>query len=341
MSLVYRLATVSHRSHPFVVLEIDGTLYDFNAAYEAFKAATGRRDFFKARHNYSMLDILEEWELFDSILDDVAKYLVQAKPNFTYAPKEVEFCPPILYPDKVLNAGSNFYDHSKEMGAAVPEPDKQEPYFFYKGSRHTLIGHGDKVRLTPRSDYTDWEAEIAVVIGRTAKNVSRADAFDYIAGYTCFNDISARDRMRRWNETFDYDWFSNKGNDSFGPIGPYILPRKFMNDVSDISIKCFHNGDMVQNYSTNNIIFEIPRLIETVSSVTTLSPGDVIACGTGAGAGMAHGIKVGWNEMEKVFEHMYAGKARLLKAGDVIAVEIDGIGRLENRVFPAANEQPA
>lgn len=347
MSVVYRLATVSHRSRVFVVLEVGGTLFDFNAAYEAFKTETGRRDFFKARHNYSMIDILEEWDLFDAVLDDVATYLAGLEAGgpesagFAYAPGEVEFCPPMLYPDKVLNAGSNFYDHSKEMGAAPPEPDKQEPYFFYKGSKQTLVGHGAKVRLTPRSDYTDWEAEIAVVIGRTAKNVNRKDALDYVAGYTCFNDVSARDRMRRWNETFDYDWFSNKGNDSFGPIGPYILPRKFMPDISDVTIKCFHNGDMVQSYSTSNIIFDIPRLIETASSVTTLSPGDVIACGTGAGAGMAHGIKVGWNEMEKVFEHMYAGKARLLKAGDTIAVEIDGIGRLENRVFPAANELPA
>ena len=340
MPLVYRLATVSHRSRTFVALEVNGTLYDLAAAYEAFKAARGRRDFFKARHNYSMIDILEEWELFDGVLDDVAAF-VAAKDTksapFAYSVDEVEFLPPMLYPDKVLNAGSNFYDHSKEMGAAPPDPEKQEPYFFYKGSKETLIGHGDKIRLTPRSDYTDWEAEIAVVIGRTAKNVNRKDAFDYVAGYTCYNDVSARDRMRRWNETFDYDWFSNKGNDTFGPIGPYILPRKFMPDLSDVMIKCFHNGDMVQSFSTSNIIFDIPRLIETASSVTTLSPGDVIACGTGAGAGMAHGIKVGWNEMEKGFEHMYAGKARLLKAGDTIAVEIDGIGRLENKVFPAAN----
>lgn len=340
MSLVYRLATVLHRSRAFVAIEVNGKLYDLAAAYEAFKAAQGRRDFFKARHNYSMLDILEEWELFDAALDNVAAFLAGRSADtsqFAYSVDEVTFLPPMLYPDKVLNAGSNFYDHSREMGAAAPDPKTQEPYFFYKGSKQTLVGHGENVRLTPRSGYTDWEAEIAVVIGRTAKNVDRKDALDYVAGYTCYNDISARDRMIRKNETFDYDWFSNKGNDTFGPIGPYILPRKFMPDLSDIKIKCIHNGDVVQNYSTANIVFDIPRLIETASAVTTLSPGDVIACGTGAGAGMANGVKVGWNEIHKVFEHMYAGKSRLLKAGDTIAVEIDGIGKLENKVFPAAN----
>jgi 2-keto-4-pentenoate hydratase/2-oxohepta-3-ene-1,7-dioic acid hydratase in catechol pathway len=346
MDPVYRLATVAFRGREFPVMEVNNTLFDLNIGYEEFKRATGRRDFFKARHHYTMLDILEEWELFDAVLGETAAFFAdqaarrRSEVNFAYAPKEVQFLPPILYPDKVLNAGSNFYDHALEMGAAPPQPDKQEPYFFYKGSRHTLTGHGSAVRLTPRSNFTDWEAELAIVIGRTAKNVSRDDAFEYVAGFTCYNDISARDRMRRWNETFDYDWFSNKGNDGFAPIGPYILPRKFMGDLADLQVKCFHNGDMVQNYSTKNIIFSIPRLIETATSVTTLSPGDVIAVGTGAGAGMAHGIKVGWNEIEKVFEHMYAGKARLLGAGDKIAVEIEGIGRLENDILPPSNTRP-
>ncbi|MFS8050176.1 fumarylacetoacetate hydrolase family protein [Rhizobium sp. BR 314] len=340
MSLIYRLATVSHRSREFLAIEVNGTLYELALGYEAFKAAKGRHDFFKARHNYTMLDLLEEWDLFDAVLDEVASFLVEPGTDsraYAYAENEVSFLPPIHYPDKVLNAGSNFYDHSKEMGAAPPDTTTQEPYFFYKGRKDTLIGHGDNIRLTPRSGYVDWEAELAVVIGRKAKRVDRKDAYNYIAGYTCYNDVSARDRMRRSNETFDYDWFSNKGNDTFGPIGPYILPRKFMPDTSDINIKCTHNGDVVQSFSTKDIIFDIPRLVETASSVTTLNPGDVIACGTGAGAGMAHGIKVGWNEMHKVFEHMYAGKARLLNAGDTIAVEIEGIGRLQNQVLPSSN----
>jgi 2-keto-4-pentenoate hydratase/2-oxohepta-3-ene-1,7-dioic acid hydratase in catechol pathway len=338
----YRLATVEHRGRVFPVVEVGDALVDFGYGYEAYKAATGKRDFFKARHNYTMLDILEEWPLFDACLDEFVEYwtreTVGSLPDIAYRPDEVKFQPPVMYPNKILNAGSNYYDHSLEMGAAAPDRDKHEPYFFYKGSRHNVVPHGGTVFLTPRADYIDWEAELAIVIGRTAKNVSVDDALDYVAGYTCYNDISARDRMIRHGETFDYDWFANKGNDSFAPIGPFITPAKFIDDISDIRIRCYHNGDVVQDFSTSNIVFTIPELIANASAITTLSPGDVIATGTGAGAGMAHGISVNHGEIHKVFEHMYAGKSRLLSPGDQIVVEIDGVGRLENAVAAYPND---
>jgi len=338
----YRLATVEYRGRIFPVLEVGQALIDFGIGYEAFKRDTQRRDFFKARHGYTMLDILEEWELFDSILGEAAAYfethLKGDWPSYAYQQSEITFMPPILYPNKILNAGSNYYDHSLEMGAAAPDTENHDPYFFYKGSRHNVVGHGGKVYLTARSNYVDWEAELAIVIGKTAKNVPEEKALDYVAGYTCYNDISARDRMIRHGETFDYDWFANKGNDSFAPIGPFIQPARFVPDLSDIKIRCYHNGDIVQDFSTDNMVFDIPRLIANVTSITTLSPGDVIATGTGAGAGMAHGITVKHGEIHKVFEHMYAGKSRLLSAGDKIAVDIEGIGRLENEVAPVRND---
>jgi 2-keto-4-pentenoate hydratase/2-oxohepta-3-ene-1,7-dioic acid hydratase in catechol pathway len=343
MAQTYRLATVTSRGREFPVVEVAGSLIDLGLGYEHYKRETGRRDFFKARHNYTMLDVLEEWELFDEALGGFADFYAAALAKrgaelpFVYRAGEVGFLPPILYPNKILNAGSNFYDHSLEMGAVAPDVQKHEPYFFYKGSKHTVVGHGGTVHLTPRSKYIDWEAELAVVIGRTAKNVPKEKAFDYVAGYTCYNDVSARDRMIRKNETFDYDWFANKGNDSFAPMGPYITPARFMPDLKSLHIRCFHNGDKVQDFAMSNIVFGIPELIANASSITTLSPGDVIATGTGAGAGMAHGIKVKHGEIHKVFEHMYAGKSRLLGPGDKIAVEIEGIGRLENDVRPAPN----
>lgn len=345
MAQTYRLATVEHRGRVFPVVEVAGALIDLGIGYERYKAATGRRDFFKARHDYTMLDVLEEWALFDELLDGFAEHyakeLAGDRPSFAYGEEEVTFLPPILYPNKILNAGSNYYDHSLEMGAAAPDREKHEPYFFYKGSRHNVVGHGGTVYLTPRSSYIDWEAEFAVVIGRTAKNVPREKAFDYVAGYTCYNDISARDRMIRQNETFDYDWFANKGNDTFAPIGPFITPAKFVPDISDIRVRCYHNGDKVQDFSTSNIVFDIPMLIANASSITTLSPGDIIATGTGAGAGMAHGITVKHGEIHKVFEHMYAGKSRLLAPGDSIVVDIEGVGRLENAVAAYPNSEPA
>ena len=186
--------------------------------------------------------------------------------------------------------------------------------------------------LTPRAKYIDWEAELAVVIGKTARNVPVDKALDYVAGYTCYNDVSARDRMRRKNETFDYDWFANKGNDTFGPIGPYIVPRKFVRDPQNLAIKCYVSGELMQDTNTNMMVWNVAELIANCSSITTLSPGDVIATGTGAGVGMGKGIKVKHGEIDKVFENMYAGKARLFKPGDTVAVEIEGVGRLENTV---------
>jgi 2,4-didehydro-3-deoxy-L-rhamnonate hydrolase len=334
----YRLATFAHRDIDRVGLEIAGHMLDIGPAYETLKRASGRRDLFKARHNYTMLDVLEEWDVFLGIFDALAEHYGPKLPgiardhSFVYGLDEIRYRPPMLYPNKVLNAGSNYYDHALEMGAAAPDHAKHEPYFFYKGSRHTLIGHGDTVVLTPRAKYIDWEAELAVVIGREAKNVSVANALDYVAGYTCYNDVSARDRMRRKDETFDYDWFANKGNDTFGPIGPAIVPRKFVGDPQRLAIKCWVSGELMQDTNTNQMVFSVAELIANASAITTLSPGDVIATGTGAGVGMGKGIKVKHGEIDKVFVHMYAGGSRLLRPGDTIAIEIEKVGRLETNV---------
>ncbi len=335
MNNKYRLATVSHRGFAFPVIEVKGKLVDINRGYEFYKCTTGYRDLFKKKHEYTMLDILEEWDIFDGIFNKMVEYFsprMEEGFEFVYETEDIKFLPPILYPDKVLNAGSNYHDHALEMGAAKPEKEGHEPYFFYKGRTHTIIAHKDVVKLTPRSGYVDWEAEMAIIIGKTAKNVSVENALEYVAGYACYNDISARDRMIRHNETFDYDWFSNKGNDTFGPFGPFIVPSKFISNPDNLPIKLYLNGELMQDTNTNLMVWNTAELIATASSVTTLSPGDVIATGTGAGVGMGKGIKVKHGEIHKVFEHMYAGKSILLKPGDKMVMEIDEIGSLENTV---------
>jgi len=334
----YRLATFAHRGYPLVGVEVNGWLVDLGLGYEYYKESTGRHDFFKAKHGYTMIDVLEEWDVFVVAFDDMVPFYSQALSQkrsslpFVYRPEEVKLLPPVMYPNKVLNAGSNYYDHALEMGAAEPVKEGHEPYFFYKGSRHNLIGHGESIRLTPRSDYVDWEAELAVVIGRFAKNVPAEHALEYVAGYTCYNDISARDRMVRKDETFLFDWFSNKGNDTFAPMGPYLVPRQFVKDPQNLGIRCYVSGELMQDTNTNQMVWSIADLLATVSSVTTLSPGDVIATGTGAGVGMAKGIRVKHGEIDKVFAHMYAGKSRLLRPGDTVRIEIESVGCLENPV---------
>ena len=341
MSTPYRLATFAHRDHDFVGIEIGSHMLELGHAYEHLKRLTGKRDLFKARHNHTMLDVLEEWDVFLGICDALADHFgpriaENASQPFVYRTDAIRYRPPMLFPNKVLNAGSNYYDHALEMGAAAPDRDKHEPYFFYKGSRHTLIGHGDTIVLTPRAKYIDWEAELALVIGREAKNVPVERAMDYVAGYTCYNDISGRDRMIRQNETFDYDWFANKGNDTFGPIGPAIVPAKFIRDPQQLALKCYVSGELMQNTNTNKMVFTCAELVANASAITTLSPGDVIATGTGAGVGMGKGITVKHGEIAKVFVHMYAGKARLLRPGDTVTVDIEGVGRLENHVAAPA-----
>lgn len=344
----YRLATITHRARTFPVVAVDNALIDFNYGYEFYKQRKNIRNFFKPKHAYTMIDILDEWALFDPEIEAMAEFYADAIKRGT-APaavvlkqEDVRFRPPMMYPNKILNAGSNYYDHALEMGAAAPDVKKHEPYFFYKGNRHTVIGSGDEIVLTPRAKYIDWEAELALVIGKTAKNVPVDKAMDYIAGFTCYNDVSGRDRMIRHGETFDYDWFANKGNDTFCPMGPYITPTRFMPNLADLRVRCIVNNEVMQDYSTADMVFKIPELVANASSITTLSPGDVIATGTGAGAGMAKGVVVKHGEIHKVFEHMYAGKARLMKGGDRCVVEIAGIGRLENDIVtPETRREPA
>src|SRR5207244_7266661 len=149
----FRLATFSHRGYDRVGIELNGYMLDFALAYEELKRASGRRDFFKARHGLTMLEVLEEWDLYLAACEHIADHYASALPGkaekqpFVYRKDEIRFRPPVMYPNKVLNAGSNYYDHALEMGAAAPDHEKHEPYFFYKGSRHTLIGHGDTIIL--------------------------------------------------------------------------------------------------------------------------------------------------------------------------------------------------
>lgn len=157
----YRLATFSHRGYSHVGVEVEEFLIDLGPGYEHYKQSMGRRDFFKAKHGYTMLDVLEEWDLFVAALDDMVPFYKEVlsqetpHPPWIYRPGEIKFLPPVMFPNKVLNAGSNYYDHALEMGAVEPVKEGHEPYFFYKGSKHNLIGHGEPIRLTPRSNYVD------------------------------------------------------------------------------------------------------------------------------------------------------------------------------------------
>ena len=204
----------------------------------------------------------------------------------------VRFLPPVK-PTKVVCVGLNYKDHAEEFGLQIPD----EPILFMKPST-AVIGHEDIIELPSISKRVDYEGELAVVISKDCKNVSYDEAKDYILGYTCFNDITARDLQEK-----DGQWTRSKSFDTFAPLGPYVALNV---NPSNLKIETRLNGKVVQKSNTKNLIFDVFKLIEFISSIMTLRSGDVIATGTPSGVGM-------------------------LKDNDIVEVEIENIGTLKNK----------
>ena len=206
-------------------------------------------------------------------------------------------------PDKIVAIGLNYLDHCRETN--TPPPD--DPVIFTKFTT-SIVGPGDEIVWSPAlTAEVDYEAELAVVIGKTARHVSRADALDYVAGYTCANDVSARDL-----QLGDPQWIRGKSLDTFCPIGPAFVTADEVPDPQDLGIRCLLNGEVMQESNTREMIFGVAELIEFSSNAFTLEPGDVILSGTPHGVGMGRDPQV-W-----------------MKDGDSVVIEIEKLGRLEN-----------
>ena len=207
-------------------------------------------------------------------------------------------------PGKIVCVGLNYRDHAAEAGMDLPAA----PLLFAKWP-NTLVGHGDPVVLPPESTQVDYEAELGVVIGKTARRVSERDALDHVAGYICVNDVSARDL-----QFADGQWTRGKSPDTFCPVGPGLVPREEIDDPQALAIRCIVNGKALQDSSTAQMIFSVAEIIAYASQVITLEPGDLIATGTPAGVGVFRDPKV------------------MLQDGDEVSVEIEGLGTLTNPV---------
>jgi 2-keto-4-pentenoate hydratase/2-oxohepta-3-ene-1,7-dioic acid hydratase in catechol pathway len=212
---------------------------------------------------------------------------------------------PIARPGKIICIGLNYEDHANETGAELPE----KPIVFAKYP-NTIIGPGEAIRIPPITEQADYEAELGVVIGRPAKNVSESEALDYVYGYTNCNDVSSRDLQ--FSE--GGQWTRSKSLDTFAPIGPYLVTRDEVPDPQELSVRCILNGDVMQDGTTSKMIFSVAELISFLSTGMTLMPGDLIATGTPAGVGFARDPQV------------------FLKAGDEVTIEIEGLGALTNPV---------
>ena len=217
---------------------------------------------------------------------------------------DVKIEAPVPRPSKIICIGLNYLDHVKESGAEIPK----SPLIFSKFN--TCVAASEvPIALPASSEQVDFEAELAVVIGRHAKNIKLADAMDHVFGYTNFNDVSARDM-----QFADGQWQRGKSCDTFAPFGEFVATKDEVPDPHSLRIQFRLNGETMQNSNTNQLIFKIPELVEYLSRSITLEPGDIIATGTPPGVGFARKPPV------------------FLSDGDVCEVEIDGLGILINPV---------
>jgi len=234
--------------------------------------------------------------------DGLAK-LQEALKNNTSFPEvsnDIRLGSPVARPSKIICIGLNYVDHCEETGAAIPE----EPIIFFK-STTSLCGPNDNLIIPKNSDKTDWEVELAFVVGKKASYVAEEDALDYLAGYCLLNDYSERAfQIERGGQ-----WAKGKGCDTFAPLGPILATADEIEDVNNLSMWLTVNGKKFQNSNTSNLIFKIPFLIHYLSQFMTLLPGDVVSTGTPPGVGL--GIKP---------NPVY------IKPGDVIELSIEGLG---------------
>ena len=205
---------------------------------------------------------------------------------------------PIVRPSKIVCVGANYAAHAKEFGHDIPE----EPILFSKATT-SLNGSNDPITMPEGAQVVDSEAELAVVIGKTASKVRKEDALDYVAGYTVVNDVTERIVQKANGQ-----WFRGKGFDTFCPMGPFLVTPDEVPDLRNLRVWQTLNGEMLQDGNTDDMMFSIPFLIEYISQGMTLLPGDVIATGTPPGIGSAHEPQV------------------LMKPGDVVEVGVDGVG---------------
>lgn len=206
---------------------------------------------------------------------------------------------PVANPSKIVCIGLNYIDHAKEGGMDIPE----EPIIFFKATS-SLCGPFDDVTIPKNSDKTDWEVELAVIIGKKTSYVSKKEALEHVAGYTIHNDVSERAfQLERGGQ-----WVKGKSCDTFAPVGPYLATPDEIEDVNDLNLWLDVNGKRKQDGTTAEFIFDIPHLISYISQFMTLLPGDIISTGTPAGVGL------GFNPPQ------------YLKAGDVVELGIDGLG---------------
>jgi len=264
----------------------------------------------------SIMEIMKHWGDISADLESLWK---DAESNsdkikaVLMSPDDVEFLPPITNPPKnIMCMGLNYKDHVEEgLKAKDVRPQKMEldePIFFTK-SPSTLIGHNVNFPMITTSEKLDYEGELAFIIGKSGKNISKDRVYDHIFGYCCSNDLCARDIQRRHKQLF-----KGKTLDFTCPIGPFLVPKEFYQDPMNASIKTWVNGEIRQDSNTKMMIHDIPSIVSVLSEDLTLEVGDIIMTGTPSGVGYARDVP------------------SFLEPGDVVEVEVENLGKLRTEI---------
>jgi len=283
-------------------IQVGDTVYDASAVAHAAGLSLDYKstDWTKTKEVIAIDD--RALRVLETTVKDIRESRIN--PGITSAPNDARLGPPIPDPEKIICLGLNYRDHAKE--ANLPPP--QAPMLFAK-FRNSLIGPFDDIELPYANEKVDYEAELAVVIGRRAKCVSEREALQYIFGAMAMNDVSARDVQLATSQ-----WMAGKAIDTFAPCGPALVSRNELGDFQNLKIQARINGRLLQDGNTAEMVFSVSYIVCYLSQLMTLEPGDIIATGTPAGVGFKRQPPV------------------LLKTGDVVEVEIEKIGRLANPV---------
>jgi 2-keto-4-pentenoate hydratase/2-oxohepta-3-ene-1,7-dioic acid hydratase in catechol pathway len=302
-----KLITYKYHGSDHLGVLVNGSVINLRGAYERY--LEGGKKFDRAIHAFppDMLTFLQGGEDVLNVARQVIEYnqSMDAEPELKLASEEVVLQAPLSNVSKVIGIGLNYADHCREQNIPLP----QSVLLFAKFPS-SIIGPGECISWDPQvTEEVDYEAELAVVMGREASRVEPEDVWDYIAGYTIANDVSARDV-----QFADRQWVRGKSFDTFCPIGPYLVTRDEIADPDHLSIQTWLNGQLMQDSNTSEMVFKIPDIIAFINKSITLFPGDIICTGTPDG--------VGYFRDPKVF----------LKPGDIVEIKIERLGILKNPV---------
>lgn len=309
-----KLVTFTHHGKMRIGALVNENVVDLHAAFLEYLQSEGEDRAEQITEAYiptDMVGFLQGGQTSLHYAKEAIEFALNNKENknYVFATGEVRMEAPVQEPKKIICVGHNYREHILEMGREIPP----YPLVFAKFA-NTIIGPEDPIPFHPISEQLDYEAEFTFVVGKRAKNVNEEDALDYVAGYTICNDVTYRDIQRR-----TLQWLQGKSVDGSAPMGPWLITSDELADPSGLDITLSVNGEQRQKSNTENLVFSVPKLVSFLSSLMTLEPGDVVMTGTPGGVGVAMEPQV------------------FLKDGDVVKIEVDKVGVLENKVSKVGN----